>query len=214
VAANEVVVDLFDAAVLFGRQGSHVSDLQIAVDLTWIRGQNVAEILTGGTGSMRHLDFFLVCSVTLSVVCCGRTSLDTAVVGTGNTLSLGGAAAYGGAPAAGGATGIGESTSAADGSVSTTDLDTCASDADCTSCDWGKAPTDSSQCTGTYCCGGPISSKKRCEASQAAWALYCPNQLPKPIDCPCVGLGCTGEYVGCNGGQCGLWCPPPVDAGA
>jgi hypothetical protein len=140
------------------------------------------------------------------------SGIDAGADVNGGATSSGGAAGSGGTQAGGGVTGTGGSTSASDGSVSTTDLDTCASDADCTSCNWGKAPTDSSQCTGTYCCGGPISSKKRCEASQAAWALYCPNQLPKPIVCPCVDLGCTGEFIGCVGGRCGLWCPPAVDA--
>ena len=140
------------------------------------------------------------------------SGIDAGADVNGGATSSGGAAGSGGTQAGGGVTGTGGSTSASDGSVSTTDLDTCASDADCTSCNWGKAPTDSSQCTGTYCCGGPISSKKRCEASQAAWALYCPNQLPKPIVCQCEDLRCTGEFIGCVGGRCGLWCPPAVDA--
>jgi len=135
---------------------------------------------------------------------------DAAAAAPGGATSAGGAAGSGGTQAAGGATGTGGSTSISDGS--TTDLDTCSSDADCMSCNWGEAPTDSSHCTGTYCCGGPISSKKRCEASQAAWALYCPNQLPKPIVCPCVDLGCADEFIGCVNGRCGLWCHFP-DAG-
>jgi len=36
--ANEIVVDLFDSAVLFGRQGSHGLDLQVGVDLIGMGG--------------------------------------------------------------------------------------------------------------------------------------------------------------------------------
>jgi hypothetical protein len=133
---------------------------------------------------------------------------DAAADATGGATSAGGGAGSGGTQAAGGATGTGGSTSTSDGS--TTDLDTCSSDADCTSCNWGEAPTDSSHCTGTYCCGGPISSKKRCDANQAAWATYCPGQSPTLGNCAC--LGCTGQSIGCVNGQCGLWCHFP-DAG-
>jgi hypothetical protein len=135
---------------------------------------------------------------------------DAAADATGGATSAGGGAGSGGTQAAGGATGTGGSTSTSDGSVSTADLDTCSSDADCTSCNWGGAPTDSSQCTGTYCCGGRIMSKKRCDANQAAWATYCPGQSPTLGNCACVG--CTGQSIGCVGGQCGLWCHFP-DAG-
>jgi hypothetical protein len=135
---------------------------------------------------------------------------DAAADATGGAMSAGGAAGKGGTQAAGGVTGTGGSTSTSDGSVSTADLDTCSSDADCTSCNWGEAPTDSSHCTGSYCCGGPILTKKRCDANQAAWAAYCPGQSPPVGMCPC--LGCTGQSIGCVGGQCGLWCHFP-DAG-
>jgi hypothetical protein len=134
--------------------------------------------------------------------------VDAAADATGGATSAGGGAGSGGTQAAGGATGTGGSTSTSDGS--TTDLDTCSSDADCTSCNWGEAPTDSSHCTGTYCCGGPISSKKRCDANQAAWETYCPGQSPTLGNCAC--LGCTGQSIGCVNGQCGLWCHFP-DAG-
>jgi hypothetical protein len=159
---------------------------------------------------MHRLDFSLACSIMLSALCCGRTSLDTVVAGAGRAISLGGAAASGGAPAAGGATGAGGSTSAADGSVSTTDLDTCSSDADClTSCIWTTAPENSSHCTAFYCCSNTWLSKKRCEANQAAWASYCPNQSPKREDCPCLAQ-CLGEVFACVGGRCAPLCPIPV----
>ena len=114
---------------------------------------------------MHRLDFFLVCLIVFSAVCCGRTSLDTVVDGgrsphsvggaaedgggsaAKGTISLGGAVASGGSLVAGGAGATGGSSSTSDGSVST-DLDTCASDADCiTSCIWTTAPKNSGQCT-------------------------------------------------------------------
>jgi hypothetical protein len=55
-----------------------------------------------------------------------------------------------------------------------------------------------------------ISSKKRCEANQSAWASFCPNQIPKVGACLCIG--CMGQAIACVGGRCGLWCPPAVDA--
>jgi hypothetical protein len=170
-------------------------------------------------GFMRHLDFFLVSSIMFSLVCCGRSSLDTVVAGTGGTMSLGGAvggggalAGAGGTLAAGGTTGTGGSTAASDASA-TTDLDSCSSDADClSSCIWVTAPIDSSQCTAFYCCGMTWLSKRRCEANQAAWAFYCPNQSPQLMECPCLGL-CLGDVFSCVAGQCTDWCPPRVDAG-
>ena len=38
VAANEIVVDLFDPAVLLRRQGSQILDLQVGVDLIGMGG--------------------------------------------------------------------------------------------------------------------------------------------------------------------------------
>ena len=128
-------------------------------------------------------------------------------------MSLGGAAGSGGALVAGGATSTGGSISVADGAASTTDLDSCSSDADClSSCIWVTAPTDSSQCTAFYCCGMTWLSKKRCDANRAAWASYCPNKSPLRGDCPCVQL-CLGEMFSCVAGQCADSCPPLVDAG-
>jgi hypothetical protein len=125
---------------------------------------------------------------------------------------MGGAASgSGGSRAAGGATGTGGSISAYGGSTATSDLDTCSIDSDCTACIWETSPTDSSQCAHSYCCGGMIASKKRCEANQAAWSSYCPNQSPQDDICKCVG--CEGQAIGCVGGQCGLWCHPVGDAG-
>jgi hypothetical protein len=168
---------------------------------------------------MHQRDFFLLCSVMFSLVCCGRTSLDKVVPDAGGTISPGGAVAGGGALAgsggtlaAGGVTGTGGSIAASDGSA-TTDLDSCSSDADClSSCIWVTAPIDSSHCTAFYCCGMTWLSKKRCEANQAAWASFCPNQSPQPMVCPCVGL-CLGDVFSCVAGQCTDWCPPRVDAG-
>jgi hypothetical protein len=165
-----------------------------------------------------HRSFFLLCSVMFSLVCCARTSLDTADVGPGGTMPLGGAVAGGGALAgsggtlaAGGVTGTGGSTATSDGSA-TTDLDSCSSDADClSSCIWVTAPTDSSHCTAFYCCGMTWLSKKRCDANQAAWAFHCPNQSPQLMVCPCVEL-CLGDVFSCVAGQCTDWCPPRVDA--
>lgn len=153
---------------------------------------------------------------TIGVQCAGgqcmtfvmADSADAAADTTGGATSAGGGAGGGGTQAAGGATGTGGSTSISDGS--TTDLDTCSGDADCTSCNWGEAPIDSSHCAGTYCCGGPVLTKKRCDANQAAWAAYCPGQSPPVGMCPC--LGCPGQSIGCVNGQCGLWCHFP-DAG-
>jgi hypothetical protein len=194
---------------------------------------------------MHRLDFFLVCLIVFSAVCCGRTSLDTVVDGgrsphsvggaaedgggsaAKGTISLGGAETSGGGPAAGGTTSLGGavtsggslvaggagatggSSSTSDGSVST-DLDTCASDADCiTSCIWTTAPKNSGQCTGYYCCGETWMSTKRCEANQAAWTAYCPDQAPQPLICPCVtqcSSGAASESFACVAGRCTVVC--------
>jgi hypothetical protein len=85
---------------------------------------------------------------------------------------IGGAGGVGGKPATGGMPGTGGSPSASGGSVSSTDLDTCSSDADCTSCLWGPAPTDPSQCPGYInCCGGMSATQKRCEANHGLECL-------------------------------------------
>jgi hypothetical protein len=173
---------------------------------------------------------FLIASFWVCVTGCGRTSLDAPVTSAGGTVSLGGGVtntggaqamggvtSTGGAPATGGlinaggtpATGglrsTGGSTSASDGSASSNGLDTCSSDADCDYCKWETAPTSSDQCTLLYCCGGIISTKKRCEANQAAWNSYCPNQSPKDIICPCPYF-CP---ITCVGGECDHRCPTP-----
>ena len=175
-------------------------------------------------GSMRCPGLFLVASV----LCCGRTSLTHGVLGTGGTLGVtstggvlvgtggstsatGGVSGSGGTRAAGGGElGTGGATSASGGSAAS-DLDACSGDDDCRQCNWGAAPTDASQCTGYYCCGGIILSRRRCEANQAAWAITCPNQSPQPGVCPCV-VECPGQAIACVGGRCGLSCPPTADA--
>jgi len=133
--------------------------------------------------------------------------------GGGLTSASGGAVGTGGTLAAAGVTGTGEA-SGLGGSLSTSDLDTCASDDDCTtSCTWTTAPTDSSQCFAEYCCGSNWMSKRRCEANQAAWAIYCPNQSSTFIDCPCITMCDTPAQtitLGCVGGKCEFVCSPPA----
>ena len=127
----------------------------------------------------------------------------------------GGASGTGGASGGAGSSGAtgdlisnGGAISASGGSVSTGDLDTCSSDADCTtSCIWTTAPTDSSQCSAQYCCGSNWMSKRRCEANQAAWAIYCPNQSSTFIECPCAVMCDTPAQTitfGCVSGKCPL----------
>jgi len=157
---------------------------------------------------MRWLGWFLM----VSAFSCGRTNLGHEKAGAGGTTAAGGVIAAGGVLAAGGAVGTGGATPATGGAMST-ELDTCMRDADCTRCNWETTPADSSQCTGTYCCGGMVSTTKRCERNQAAWASNCPNQAPQGIRCPCIAL-CASEVVACVGGRCGLACPPPADAAA
>jgi hypothetical protein len=189
--------------------------------------------------SMRRLGSFLVASVLVAMPCCGRTSLDAIVAGAGGAVGLGGITGTGGVRAAGGTTSTGGSTassgglassggiqatggvirnggaiSASGGSVSAGDLDACSSDADCTtSCVWTTAPTDSSQCFAEYCCGSNWMSKRRCEANQAAWAVYCPNQSATRISCPCITMCNTPAQTmtfGCAGGKCEVVCSPPL----
>jgi hypothetical protein len=163
---------------------------------------------------MRDLASFMVASVLVAVPCCGRTDLGRVVTGTGGAMALGGIAATGGAPATGGMSGTGGSPSTSVGSTSTWDVDACSSDDDCTtSCTWTTAPTNSSQCFAEYCCGSNWMSKRRCEANQAAWAIYCPNQSSTFIDCPCITLCDTPAQtitLGCVGGKCEFVCSPPV----
>jgi cysteine-rich repeat protein len=132
---------------------------------------------------------------------------------SGGISGNGGAGGVGGAPATGGVAGTGGSTSAPDGSVSTTDLDSCSSDADCMPCLWAPAPTDASQCPGYFnCCWGMSATKKRCQANQAAWNASCPGQNPQNRACPCVLL-CEGDMViSCVEGRCLFTCPPNNDA--
>ena len=164
---------------------------------------------------MRRLDSFLIASFLVFAPSCGRTGLFTPAAGVGGTMARGGTAAggaavgtggstsasgglsgHGGAQATGGQVGAGGAVSGAGGSSP----DTCSIDSDCAACIWETAPTDSSHCAHSYCCGGMIVSKKRCEANQAAWSSYCPNQSPKDESCKCVG--CDGQAIGCVGGQC------------
>ena len=55
-------------------------------------------------------------------------------------------------------------------------------------------------------------SKRRCDANQAAWATYCPNQSPEYCPCPCVFHSCPNQVYGCFGGRCTAGCLPAVDA--
>jgi hypothetical protein len=140
-------------------------------------------------------------------------SLGDSGAGDGSPGHIGGAGGVGGKPATGGIPGTGGSPSASGGSVSSTDLDTCSSDADCTSCLWAPAPTDASQCPGYFnCCGGMSAPQKRCEANQVAWNASCPGQTPQYLACPCVLL-CEGVMtLSCVEGRCILTCPPNNDA--
>ena len=178
---------------------------------------------------MRHHASFIIASVLIFVPGCERTRLAHLAGGTGGASALGGATFAGGIAATGGdLAAAGGSTSAAGGVVgsggvqaaggvigtggSTSDLDSCSSDADClSSCIWVTAPTNSSQCTANYCCGMTRISQRRCNANQAAWASYCPNQSPTSFPCPCVAM-CDHEIFGCVGGRCTTSCPPVADA--
>jgi len=163
---------------------------------------------------MRCLTSLLFASVLVGVPCCGRTGLGTVVSGAGGTKAPGGIVATGGARATTVMSGTGGSPSTSVGSTSTGDLDACSSNDDCTtSCTWTTAPTDSSQCFAEYCCGSNWMSKRRCEANRAAWAIYCPNQSSKFIDCPCITMCDTPAQtitLGCVGGKCEFVCSPPV----
>jgi hypothetical protein len=143
-------------------------------------------------------------------------AMTTGGVTAGGAMTLGGVVSSGGIPATGGMISNGGAISTAGGSVSTGDLDTCSSDADCTtSCTWTTAPTDSSQCFAQYCCGSNWMSKRRCEANQAAWAIYCPNRSSTFIACPCAVICDTPAQTiifGCVGGKCAVVCSPPCTA--
>jgi hypothetical protein len=68
-------------------------------------------------------------------------------------------------------------------------------------------------CFAQYCCGSNWMSEKRCEANQAAWAVYCPNQSATPRSCPCVLMCDTPEQTmafNCVGGKCEVVCSPPL----
>jgi hypothetical protein len=156
---------------------------------------------------MCRLASLLVASVLVAVPSCERTGLHTLNTGTGGMSALGGVAGTGGVQATGGRTGAGGAGSGAGGSSP----DTCYSDADCVTCIWETAPADSSQCTGSYCCGGWVTTTARCEANQAAWNFHCPNQYPSEGACGCPEMACPGQAVPgltCVGGQCVLSCPP------
>ena len=150
-------------------------------------------------------------SVVVTPASGGSSGTGGAVGGSG---TFGGAGGVGGAPATGGMISNGGAISASGGSVFTGDLDSCSSDADCTtSCTWTTAPTDSSQCSAYYCCGSNWMSKRRCEANQAAWAIYCPNQSSTFIECPCAVMCDAGAQTftfGCVGGKCEVVCSPPL----
>ena len=155
---------------------------------------------------MRRLASFLVASVLVAVPSCERTGLHTPPAGTGGMTALGGVTGPGGVQSTGGHIGAGGAVSGAGGSSS----DMCYSDSDCVTCIWETVPTDSSDCTGSYCCGGMVSTKARCEANQAAWNSYCPRQSPADAHCPCGSPSCPGQAVpglACIGGQCVLSCP-------
>jgi len=97
------------------------------------------------------------------------------------------------------------------GSIS--DMDTCATDADCTSCLWAAAPADKSECPGFFsCCGGFSATKKRCDSNRAAWDATCPGQSPQDRPCPCIPP-CEGtSAISCVAGRCIFGCPMTVDA--
>jgi hypothetical protein len=188
---------------------------------------------------MRRHASFLIASVLIFFPGCERTRLALlpggaggasalgGVTGTGGVAATGGGAVAvggsraraggvlgsGGVQAAGGVIGTGGSISASGGSVSTTDLDACLTDADCTPCLWAPAPTDPSQCPGYFnCCGGFSATKKRCESNRAAWNASCPGQSPQDRACPCILL-CEGDMaISCAAGRCIFTCPSTVDA--
>jgi hypothetical protein len=155
------------------------------------------------------------------LVACSRTPMglhspDGGASGTGGSVAMTASGGSGGGiPATGGAVGTGGTTaptSGSGGSTSTTDLETCSSDADClSSCIWVTAPTNSSQCSAFYCCGMTRLSKRRCEQNQAAWASFCPGQSPVSQPCPCIEM-CPDEVYGCFGGRCTTACKPTNDA--
>ena len=113
----------------------------------------------------------------------------------GSVQALGGSASGSG----GTASTSGGSSSTSGGASSVNGLDTCASDADCLTCAWSTAPTDSTQCdSGWYCCYGVPLTQARCNSNQAAWASNCPNTNTH-LACPCAYEVCT---VACVNGQC------------
>src|ERR1017187_10424944 len=119
---------------------------------------------------MCRLASLLVASVLVAVPSCERTGLHTLNTGTGGMSALGGVAGTGGGQATGGRTGAGGAGSGAGGSSPAP----CYSDADCVTFIWETAPADSSQCTGSYCCGGWETSPAGSEDNQTRW------DLPRP----------------------------------
>jgi hypothetical protein len=142
------------------------------------------------------------------LLACSRTPLGLHAFDGGSP----GAGGAGGTPTTAGMAGTGGLPPGSGGSIATADLDTCSSDADClSSCIWVTTPTSSSQCTAFYCCGMTQLSKRRCEANQAAWASFCPNESPTNEPCKCVEV-CDHGIFGCVGGRCMTSCPPNTDA--
>ena len=170
---------------------------------------------------MRHRASFLMACVLMFAPGCERTRLAHLAGGTGGWAALGGVtstgvAAPGGSTSTSGGVVSGGGVQAAGGVIgtggSTSDLDSCSSDAEClSSCIWVTAPTNSSQCSADYCCGMTRISQKRCDANQAAWASYCPNQSPTSFPCPCLQM-CQNETFRCTGGRCATSCPTTIDA--
>jgi len=158
---------------------------------------------------MCRLTSILIVSVWVLTPSCGRTNLDAVVAGDGGTMALAG---LGGSQATGGQIGTGGTSAGAGGSSP----DTCYSDSDCVRCIWETTPANSNDCTGSYCCGGMVSTRSRCELNQASWTFYCPNQFPAADVCPCFFPTCSGQAIAalsCVGGECGLRCPPIGGAG-
>jgi hypothetical protein len=165
-------------------------------------GANPAWALT--SWSMNRVGSFLLVAVLVCMTGCGRTRFNGSDTGAGGQAAPDGATNSGGTAATGGATSTGGSSSVSDGSAPN-ELDTCSSDSDCDFCKWETAPASSDQCTLSYCCGGMIATQKRCEANQADWNIYCPDQSPKDLLCPCA-VFCP---IVCVGGGCDRRCPTP-----
>ena len=139
---------------------------------------------------------FLI-GLALTTSCSGK--LDTTI--DGSVQAVGGSASSSG----GSSSSTGGSGTASGGTASVGALDTCASDADCMTCQWSTAPADSNQCdSGWYCCYVVPLTQARCSANEAAWTTNCPNT--NHLLCPCAYEVCS---VACVGGQCMGSCGPP-----